>query len=110
MTAQLSFLPDPIDQATTATAPERLTPREKWARACELNLELPGVFASTARQLIEKGVRASANKVAEEIRDRYRTVGDEYAFNNTWRTPAAEELRETHPELAVHMKSRKGSR
>lgn len=88
------------------SSPRRGTPAEQWQRAVDANPWLPDVFADTARQLLAQGIRASANRVAEEIRDRHRTVGDQYAFNNTWRTPAADWLRLAHPDLARDMQQR----
>lgn len=84
-----------------------LPPEQQWQLACDDNPDLAAAFADAARQLIDAGVPATANRVAEELRARFRTVGDEYQFNNTWRRPASEWLRRTHPELAVDMRPRR---
>ncbi len=86
------------------------TPAEKWRRACRLNPGLRQAFADTAAQLIAQDRRATANVVAEELRSRFYTVGDVFRFNNDWRRPAAEELRQARPGLARDMKARRSAR
>ncbi len=87
-----------------------LTPAEKWRRACRLNPGLRQAFADAAEQLLDQDRRATANVVAEELRSRCYTVGDVFRFNNDWRRPAAEELRQARPDLARHMRARRSNR
>ena len=99
-----------LDAQPEVDVPGRGTPADQWRRACAMNPGLRAAFADTTRQLLEQGRRATANVVAEELRSRFYTVGDEFRFNNTWRAVAAAELRETRPELARHMRTRKDRR
>ena len=99
-----------LDAQPDVDVPGRGTPTDQWRRACAMNPGLRAAFADTARQLLDQGRRATANVVAEELRSRFYTVGDEHRFNNTWRSVAAAELRDTNPSLARDMRTRRDRR
>lgn len=97
-------------QPPPAVVRHKLPPDEQWQWAVRDNPHLPDAIADTARQLIGQGRRATMNVIAEELRERLRTVGDVYRFNNTWRAPAGAWLKTAHPELAGDIRTRRSPR
>jgi hypothetical protein len=88
----------------------KLPPQEQWQLAVADNPHLPGAIVDCARQLQAQGRRATMNVIAEELRERLRTVGDQWRFNNTWRAPAGQWLLEAHPDLAGDIRTRRSPR
>lgn len=86
------------------------TPAEKWRRFCHDNPHARAEIVRTTSALLDQGVVATIAVVWEELRYRVRTDGDPYRWDNSLRAPAAAWLRDAHPHLAVHMRTRRDRR
>jgi hypothetical protein len=104
MAEQLTF-----DQATEVPVdPSRATPAERWDRFVTVNPHAKAAIVDCARQLDAQGRRVTIAVVWEELRGRVHTRGDVYRWDNSLRAPCAAWLRQEHPGLARHMRTRKG--
>lgn len=86
------------------------TPQQKWARFAADNPHARHEIRRTTRQLLDQDVAATIAVVWEELRYRVHTDGDPYRWDNSLRAPAAAWLRDRHPDLAVHMRTRRDRR
>ncbi len=106
MTEQLT-----IEQASEVHVDRTaLTPQQRWQRFVVDNPHAKPAIVHACIQLLEQDRRATIAVVWEELRSRVHTRGDVYRWDNTLRAPAAAWLREQHPGLARHMRTRRSSR
>lgn len=84
---------------------------DRWRAFVSENPHAQPEIVATCRQLHDQGVaRVTIAVVWEELRTRVRTNGHPYRWDNSLRAPAAAWLRLMHPDLAVHMRTRRSSR
>lgn len=88
----------------------RGTPQQRWDAFVAANPTIRRELVATTRQLIDAGKRATIARCWEEMRERVWTTGSEWRLDNSMRAPAAAWLRDTHPDLAVNMRTRRARR
>jgi len=97
-----------IDAQPTVDLPRTaLTPQQRWERFVAANPHIKAELVATSRQLIDLGKRATIARCWEEMRERVHTSGSEWRLDNSLRAPAAAWMRDRHPGLARHMRTRR---
>ena len=99
-----------LDAQPEVDVPGRGTPQQRWDRFVAANPHILTELVDTARQLTGMGKRATIARCWEEMRERVWTTGDVWRLDNSLRAPAAAWMRDRHPDLAIHMRTRRDRR